>query len=379
MKHQHLILNQQPLAFGSFSNWVRLLWQNDGVDLKYVPRALFVTLSSLLSSPLRLYEQAKVGHLMADQSIEKPPVFIIGHWRSGTTYLHNLMSLDSQFSYLSTLQAWAPELCLTNRWLIAPILEWMTPKTRPMDNVSLALDYPQEEEFCLANLSPFSFYHGWYFPRAMRDYFEQFVLFNEISPAVFSQWKQAYLKTLKLASLNTQGRRLLIKNPANTGRIKALLELFPDAKFIHIYRNPYTVYFSTRRLYQKLLPVIALQDFSEQAIEENIFAFYQKIMDKFFLEKHLIPPDNLIEMRYEDLEVQPLHQLQRIYQQFGLPDFEPMTEKFESYIASQGSYQRNRYTLEDSEIIRKIYQHWQFTIDQWQYPEPVLSPCESIT
>ncbi len=377
-RHQHLILNQQPLAFGSLTNWLQLVSRHGGVDRNYIPRALFVTLSSALSSPLRIYEQARFKRQIEEQAITDAPIFIIGHWRSGTTYLHHLMSLDTNFSYISTLQAWAPELVLSSRRLIAPILEWMTPNTRPMDNVKLALDYPQEEEFCLANISPFSFYHGWYFPRHMSEYFNQFALFDAVSPDTLNAWKYDYIKVIKIATLRANGQRLLIKNPVNTGRIRILLELFPNAKFIHIYRNPYLVYFSTQRLYQKLLPVVTLQNFDEDVIEQNILSFYQKIMEKFFIEKHLIPPDNLIEIRYEDLENDPIQELHRIYSQLDLAGFEHIQDIFNTYIQSQCSYQRNSYTTQDHEMMQKIYHHWRFTIDKWHYSEPTPSPCESI-
>lgn len=371
-RYQHLILNQQPLAFGSFTNLMWLLLKNGGVDLKYIPRASFVTLASFLSSPLRLYERARLGQLIDRQRIEVAPVFIIGHWRSGTTYLHNLMSLDANFAYVSTLQAWAPELCFSSKGLVTPILERMTPKTRPMDNVKLSLDYPQEEEFSLANISPCSFYHGWYFPQYMKEYFDKFVIFKNISPAIFETWKQAYMKIMKIANLNAENRRLLIKNPTNTGRVKILLDLFPDAKFIHIYRNPYMVYFSTKSLYNKLLPVITLQDFNEEEVDENILFFYKEMMSKFFSEKDLIPPNNLVEVKYEDLEIKPIQELERIYNQLNLTGFDQLKETFNNYVASQRNYKRNTYKLQDSAVMQNIYHHWKFTIEKWQYCEPTF-------
>ena len=32
--------------------------------------------------------------------LSEPPIFLVGHWRSGTTHLHNLMSRDPQFGFL---------------------------------------------------------------------------------------------------------------------------------------------------------------------------------------------------------------------------------------------------------------------------------------
>src|SRR5262249_52029499 len=71
------------------------------------------------------------------------PVFILGHWRSGTTYLHNLLSLDPQFGWVSMLEVIAPEAALTSGPFLRPAFGPLLPATRPFDAVALDFDAPQ--------------------------------------------------------------------------------------------------------------------------------------------------------------------------------------------------------------------------------------------
>lgn len=368
MNKFRLVLTQQPLALSSFKNWLELIIKHPKIDFKYIPRALLVSFLSFSTIPLRILESIRLKEQIKNLEITQDPIFILGHWRSGTTHLHNLMSLDENFGYISTFQALAPGFFLTKGKLLKTILGLMLPYNRPMDKVKMSIDYPQEEEFALANVSPFSFYHGWYFPKNMRKYFDNFVLFKNITQQTKEEWKKVYLDIIKKATIS-ENKRLLLKSPTNTARIKILLEIFPNAKFVHIYRNPYSVYSSTKKLYSSLLPVCELQTINEADIEANILYFYQETMQKFMQEKWLIPEGNLVEVKYEDLETQPLVQLSRIYQKLDLPGFEQTEAKFAKYLNERQSYKKNQYTLSE-QAIAKISQAWSFTIDMWDYDVP---------
>jgi hypothetical protein len=60
----------------------------------------FITLISPLTSLIRRHEDAKYGPKLAGVRV-KQPLFILGHWRSGTTHLHNLLATDEPFAYPS--------------------------------------------------------------------------------------------------------------------------------------------------------------------------------------------------------------------------------------------------------------------------------------
>ncbi|MEO1132054.1 MAG: sulfotransferase, partial [Cyanobacteria bacterium J06639_1] len=235
---------RQPLAYGSFANLIELLRSSGGFELKYLPKAAYVLGSCLLNTPTRWLERARYGAQVERTEILHPPIFIIGHWRSGTTYIHRLMTQDDNLGFVWSLQSFSPDtfLSVTSMKALTPLLAQIFPSKRAMDNVAYAFDVPEEEEYALGNLTPLSFYHGWFFPKYLGEHFDRAILFAGVSDKLKETWKRAYVSILKKTTLHSGGKRLAIKNPANTSRISELLELFPDAKFIHIYRNPYDVY-----------------------------------------------------------------------------------------------------------------------------------------
>ena len=198
--------------------------------------------------------------------------------------------------------------------------------------------------------------------------------FSDIPERTLAAWTEIYLAILRKATLLMGGRRLVLKNPANTGRIRVLLNLFPSAKFIHIYRNPYDVFLSTMWVQRSVIPRSQVQEVSSDTVEANVLRFYTQLQQKFLAEKALIPVGNLAELRFEDLEEDPLAQLRRVYEELSLPGYAEAEPAFRAYLASTTSYQKNRFELTD-EIISKVNRHWQFAFDEWGYER--LDPSHS--
>jgi len=360
---------EHPVTLGSFRNWMKLLCSSQGISRAYVPRVLFVSLTTLLTSPLRLWERVRYGRRVRSTVIHPAPVFIIGHWRSGTTHLHNLMCQDENLGYLSTFQAMAPGFCLVGGTTIKRFLAKQAKSrypTRLIDNIPLAFDGPQEDEFALANLSPHSFIHAFSFPRQAQDFFERCVLFDGLSQRARSQWIDTYLALLRKATLASEGKRLVVKNCAHTARIQTLLEFFPNAKFIHIHRNPYEVFLSTLHMHRTVLPRSQLQEIEPSQVETCILQFYDQLMRRFLADRSLISAGNLVEIRFEDLETSPLAQLCRVYDGLGLPGFAAAESRFRLYLDSVAGYRKNAYEM-DGNVIAKVNRHWQFAFDQWGY------------
>lgn len=366
---EHSTLYEHPLVFGSFRSWLRLLRQSQNIDPHFYGRVLLVCLSSLAFSPLRWIERKRFGPAVAATSIHPEPVFIIGHWRTGTTHLHNLLVQDPKFGYVSTFQAMAPDFCLLGDQRIRPILNAIAHRihpTRLIDNIPLSFDAPQEEDFAIANLSPYSFVHLFTFPRQAVHFFERYALLDHLPDQTLYEWKEIYLGIMQKATFKAQGRRLVLKSPANSGRIRVLLDLFPEARFIHITRNPYNVFQSMRVVYQTVLPRSQVQSLSSKQIDEYILRFYCQLMQKFLHDKALIPSQNLVEIRYEDLETSPLGQLQHIYQVLGLPNYVQSEPAFKAYLKSITGYQKNIYTIDD-DVIHQVNDHWSFAFHAWNY------------
>lgn len=352
----------------SLKDWLKLVLTNGSVALKHYPRIFFINLLSTIGIPFRCFEKWRLNKKIQLTELSDQPIFIVGHWRSGTTHLHNLLVQDPQFGYITMLQAAFPKSFITSNFF-KRFMNRFLPKTRPMDSMKMGIYEAQEEEMALGNMFPYSFYNGWYFPRRMLEFYFKYVRFNQVSLSLMEQWRRIYDFLLKKATYFMKGKRLVLKNPVNTARIKFLLEIYPDAKFIHIYRNPYEVYASTRHFYKTTVEAFMLQHITDEEIEDNIFEIYSKMMHSYFLESKLIPKGNLVEVKFEDLEADPISQLQRIYDSLELNGYEQTESKFLDYLNSIQSYKKNKFNF-TKKIIDNVKTHWNFTIEKWGYPVP---------
>ena len=357
----------QPLALGSFQNWVRLLHTNKHIDSRFIGKAIYVSLVSLLTGPMRVYQRLRFRSTFENVRIRRAPIFILGHWRSGTTHLHNLLSRDRRFGYVSSLQVIAPDLFYVAGKPFKALLRLGTPENRLIDNMKWSIDGPQEEEMALGNMTPYSLYHWWSFPQNAKQYFDRYAIFKEVTSEEIKIWKEKYLEVIKTATFNMNGRRLVIKNPANTGRISVLLEMFPRAKFVFLHRDPYQVFLSTRNLYKRTLPYSQLQEISDEEIDTNILTFYKDMIQRYLHDREMIPPGNLIEIGYDELDLHPMVVMRRIYHKLNFWPFARAKGRFRRYLKSQEGYQKNSYEISTTDI-ENVNRHWAFAFKEWDYP-----------
>lgn len=103
------------------ADWIGLLRENQlDINFACVARVISHMLNVCLSSPFRVFEGVYFNGRVTKTPIKESPIFIIGHWRSGTTYLHYLMSRDKNLACVSTFQALAPEVFLASRRVFEP-------------------------------------------------------------------------------------------------------------------------------------------------------------------------------------------------------------------------------------------------------------------
>ena len=356
---------KHPLAKIAYPDWIKLREENT-LSKQATTKVEFIEKTSRQNEKYRLEEARQFEEILAATTVHESPVFVIGHWRSGTTHLQNILTHDDRFGYLNVVQSFNPHAFLTRE---SEDIGAFKETKRFMDNVILTGDAPSEEEVALGILSKGSFWHGYYLTDKMDYYFEKFTLFNNISEDELATWKKDYLHLLKKLTYRYQGKPLFLKNPPNTCRIKLLMELFPKAKFIHIRRNPYKVYYSRMKQFKTAVQFKSLQDITESEWEKKVFNYYKKMMQKHLEERKLIPEDQYIEISFEDLKQNPMQQLQTIYDHLDLPSFEGAKDKFSTYLASLKSYAQNDYSY-DPKKLEEIYSHWSFTIDKWGYKKP---------
>ena len=328
----------------AFTAFLRLLtrnrWAVDRERRFALGRAL---LESGLSSTLGVLETIRHGWAVHGAALREPPLFVLGHWRSGTTYLHDLLALDPRFSYPTSYECFVPLHFLLSE-------DFMMRRAAPqgghrsMDNVPTGWDRPQEDEFALALLGQPSPYLTLAFPNeAPAD--PEYLDLESVPAPRRESWKRTLHHFLRKVTLKRPGR-LVLKSPTHTARIKILLELFPDAQFLYIVRNPYSVIPSTMKTMSVLSHNMGLQEPNLRTLEDYTFDNYRRMFQHLEDGRRLVPAERFFELRYEELARDPVGQVKSAYDHLKLGDFEAsLRPRLEAYLASLGTYQPNQHHL----------------------------------
>ncbi|MBI5569815.1 MAG: sulfotransferase [Desulfomonile tiedjei] len=336
------------------------------VDSQCLGRLAYLLVLGVFNSLFGAYESLFNARAVERVKLKKPPLFILGHWRSGTTHLHNLLCQDNRLACPRAFQAEFPHhFIFSFTQAGVSVFDFIAPSKRPMDNVSFAANVPHEDEFALAAASAVSPYMKTLFP-VTDDNTHSCLDPRDLSPKALEEWKRAMILFLKKLTLLQPGR-VVLKSPPHLGRVATLLEMFPDAQFVHIVRNPYDVYLSSHKLWKDGFAHAHLQIPKSDQIDELILSWYAELFALFERDRSLIPPGNLYEMTYEDLVARPLETLQAMYEGLNLPGFGPFANRVTAYLGTISDYQTNAYRLNDA-AREKVAERWRSTFERYGYP-----------
>lgn len=301
-----------------------------------------------VNSFARHWENAWYRRELREAQVTQPPIFIVGHWRSGTTFLHELLVLDPRHGFPRTIDCMLPNQFLHCGDFISKYLGFFLPSQRPMDNMAAGFQRPQEDEFALMNMGVPSPYLTMAFPNhppVACDYLD----FEGVSAADLEAWKAALQEFLCRVQIR-DSRRIVLKSPTHTGRLAVLAEMFPGAKFIYMARDPRSVFPSTVRLWKSLYESQALQLARHEGLEEYVFTCFERMDAAYQRDRDKVPSGSLCEVRYEDLAQDPLGQLQRVYDELELGEYDAARPHFEEHVAGLKEYRTNVFQLDDARL-----------------------------
>jgi hypothetical protein len=315
------------------------------------------------NSLLHFFDQVFYSSHVRRAAPPKPPLFVIGHWRTGTTLLHEMLVQDKQFSFPNTYQVMAPHHFLLSQAVVPILLNHALPRRRPMDNMAVGFDRPQEDEFALCNLGLPSPYLRWAFPN--RPIPDDFLDLEGLPPREQQRWADGLAWFVRRLGYH-DARRTVLKSPAHTARVRRLGALFSGAQFIHIVRNPRDVFPSTVHSWRQLWNALGFQTPNFDGLEEFVLATFERMYRSFDRARPSLPPDRLVELRYEDLIAAPVEQTRRIYDRLGLAGFDAARPRLEHFLAAQRDYRTNRHELDDG-MRRQIARRWRGYIERYGY------------
>ncbi len=356
-------------------------FENKPVERRKRPLLALAYARYLLFEPIRLVDYL-LKKRKAPQALARDPIFVLGHWRSGTSLLQYMLCLDPQFGYLNKADMLFPELVHFETRSVRSFIEKLFQYWNGISEFrSISVDWdweaPGELDIAITLLGETASPHwGHIFPLNYYKYIDKYLFFEDITSEEFVRWQHSYRDFIGRLSERHGDRRLIIKSPNNTSRISQLLEMYPDAKFIYIHRNPYDVYYSNLKLWRMLLEKVSFQRIDEPAIRSIILDTYKRLLTTYLEQRRLVPEGQLFELRYEELVRDPISGMSDLYYALSLDAFDAVESRLESFIHRKRVSMRSKYRY-DPEVIKDIEREWAFSLTEWSY-EPPVSESELI-
>ncbi|ETW00854.1 hypothetical protein H310_07380 [Aphanomyces invadans] len=382
------------ITFGQWWQIVSKQWRH--FDWCYVPRAMFLTILSLFNSLMGLVEGVVYPDAMINQvDLPTDPVFIVGHPRTGTTLLHNLLASDvTNFYTCTTFCTGFPSCFLWFEGLGKRLFAGAIDPTRPMDSMPLHFDLPQEDECATLLLSCGASYYMPIYLMTREPSFRRFLDFSSEdggTPEDEATWTSAFLYLLRKLTLRHQLRskssglnhRLVLKSPIHAARVPLLRKLFPHARFIYMHRDPFETMASAAHLANTAFWFMYLSTPTDEQVNEYLFWQFDQMWRKYNSAAAVAPSqrsqvkrmihDDILEVSYAQLTTHPSETLQKIYDHANVAWTSDTSKHFAAEVAALQSYQVNRHRTLPAPLRERIQSMAQEYMDALGYADPPAS------
>jgi hypothetical protein len=319
------------------------------------PMAAAVTAMAAGNSLLAALQTAIYGRRARAIDVPDDPVFIIGHWRTGTTMLHELLALDPANRCPTTYESLSPNHFLLTEQFVRKFARFLMPRTRPFDNMRMSFDRPQEDEAALALRGVPSPFLSCAFPSHPLQH-AAYVDLDGLPPRQLARWQAGFRKFLQLVLFHRPGR-LVLKSPQHTNRVPVLNAMFPRARFIYLVRDPYVVFPSTVHFWTIMYERYGLQRHDASQLRERVFVDFAHMHERVEQTRTLIDPERFFELRYEHLVEDPVAATEAIYESLDLGDFAAVRPALEQDAERRRRYRTNEYAL-DAATREEISRRW---------------------
>ena len=348
-----------PVAF-----LIKTALQNGGVSLKKIHVFLFYLIRYLLLEPFRLAEIHIYHKKITDHKIKQPPVFILGHWRSGTSHLQNILRLDPGFSTSTIFRSiFSDNYYLTESWL-KRVINFLCSAVKirySIQRTTMDMDLPAEQDLALcAMCSKYSYSWGHILPKSFAKRVDKQIVLED--DQIADCWIEEYDFMIRKLSYRSGGRRVLVKSPGDTARISHIRRKYPDAKFIFIHRDPVSVYHSNEYLWEAIQRDLSVHQITKSEIHDLILTTYQRLLLSYLQQRDEIPNEQLVEVHYRDLQEDPVGEIRKIYSKLELG--RPPEKELAHFVTETKSYKHTCYAT-SPELKEKLAARWSFAFEEW--------------
>jgi len=331
--------------------WFGILRGNlSKISMKRIPLAISVCLFAVFNSTMALISRMTIGRRADRHQISEAPVFVLGYWRSGTTLLHDLLVTDPHHGYPTQFQCLCPETFLVTGWL-ANIIDVFLPEKRPMDGMSASVHVPQEDEFAILAMglkTPYRFLA--FTSQGAGD--EQAHLYWPQEEKEWQGWSQSWRQFIRHVAWRNPGKRLVLKSPPHTGRVREILKQFPDAKFVHISRAPDQLIASNLKMNRAMAATQSLEAEvdGDEVILSNVLSVHRQVYEAYFRDRENLDEGQLYEIRYEDLVENPAEEMGKLYDHLALGSPQEAAKRARSLMEERARYKADRYKSQGTPV-----------------------------
>ncbi len=200
----------------------------------------------------------------------------------------------------------------------------------------------------------------------MNEYCDKYLTFKDITQDELDEFRKCFAQLVKISLWNTGGTQYLSKNPPHTSRIKVLHEMYPNARFVYLMRNPYTVFESTRNFFRNTIKPLQLHHIDDEELQNNILRNYMEMYHAYKEQKKHVPEGHIYEVKFEDIEKDAYGITHDIYDKLEIPGWEDAMADIEKYIGGKRGYKKNKYQY-DPLTVSLVNEHWGEVLDEWGY------------
>jgi hypothetical protein len=262
------------------------------------------------------------------------------------------------FKTPSILEVAHPQCFILSTKILTPIIEKLLIKKRNCDNVRLTPEEPQEDEFALFRVTTHSPVEKIVFPDKNTFFISPECDFMP-SKQHFPVWRKTIETFYSKLSLQKRGR-LVLKNPYHSMRISCLKQIFPQAKFIHIYRSPLKVIPSTIQMWDIDNELNCLRKGKNAPDLDLAISIYDTMLTSITHDFCTLPESDYCTIDYDNLVNSPEQTIHRALDSIGIPLSENQRWRLETFAESMKGYRTNTYTLSKKQIVlinSRLYHH----------------------